>query len=781
MTIKSRLYFIFLLCSFFLLSIFTSNSEANRRISERNIKFYVSQNTIKATEVERVIERWYPRIQYGYIEKDLWQTTFPSLKETGKLYGPTEALDNKVYFGYLSFVMELDKERMQFTNRYQILGEITGLKVEDGKIVINTFNGIRGKVWDKESVIKATPEQLANVTSYGTVTNRDYLTLYAKRKDAELLSTVIERVEIPALLDNKYTPEQLEQIREEYIDASDIDTTNPWYYIYLGLISTDLKKKVYSEIYYKKALETKGLVFYDLFQLSSFYEFIEKRDLADKAFDRGMSDFLGRGYTPEQLTSLESLLNYNTWLLPAVKKQKEKDVDRTINIMERMYNLSPLKEGNYNISDAVAKYLVSKGQLQEAKTWQSRADKSKGFFFPGDYSLVVADVAFNIFVACMLAFLVFAIIHLIADLTEFIEDEKHNRVSYKEFFKRRYVSKRSIFSFVLLYLISLIALGVCINSIGVISKMVKEPATINSGTWGNYATVKYFSKDLKRKPETNFLIAIANHQLKDYDNAIKYYKTKDSYENHNNIGVIYMKQGKKDLALEHLKRSEKQNPYAIEPQYNLALVEGKDVQFRNPKAEFMKKYSPTTPMLVMPAENLYRKVYYKTLGVQDFNPMNVFVFNKFFRNTWHESVTWAKIVIPIFLIFTLALILMLISLFIPQTKVTSMNNSYLRRLLGIFIPGVAYNWKLLGPVIFAVWLGLGITTLFYWSYGVEESVPAMGIITTYSLPDYSLISPFKSYELAFSKELGFICGLFYVVIWIFNFFYVLISRRFMPT
>lgn len=778
--IKNRIFFTLLFSFILVFSAFTSNSEA-RRIPKRNIQFKIDGNTIKASEIERVIERWYPRIQYGYVEKELWQTTFPSLKNTGKLYGPTSEIDNKVYFGYLSFIMELDKQRMQFTNRYQILGEITGLKIEDGKLVIDTFNGIRGKVWDKEQTIRVTPEQLANVATYGTMTNRDYLTLYAKRKDAELLSTSIERVEIQTLLDDKYTNEQLEEIRQEYIDAADIDTTNPWYYIYLGLISRDLDKKVYSEIYFKKALETKGLVFYDLFQLSTFYAYIEKKDLADKAFDRGMSDFLGRGYTPEQLTSLESLLNYTTWLVPTIKSQKNKAPEQTIELMDKYYKLSPLKEGNYNISDGVAKYLISLGKLPEARDWQIRADKSKGYFFPGDYSVIVADISLNMFIACMLAFLIFAAIHIIADMSEFIEDERHNRVSFKEFFKRRYVSKRSIFSFVLLYLLSLGALGVCVNSVSVMSQMVKEPATINSGTWGNYATVKYFTKDLKRKRETNFFMAIANHQLKDYETAIKQYKTSDTSEAHNNIGTIYMKQGKKDLALEQLNRAAKLNPYAIEPKYNLALLEGKFLRFQNEKADFYQKYSPTTPMLAMPSDKYYREVYYKSLRLQDFNPANVLMFNNFLSNKEHDLVNWAKLIVPVFIIFTVLLILMLVSIFIPQTKVTSLNNSYLRRLLGMFIPGVAYNWKLLGPIVFALWAGLGITTLFYFSYGFEDAKPAMGIITTYSLPDYSALSPFQSFELAFSREIGFVCGLFYVVIWIFNFFYILISRRFMPT
>lgn len=776
---KKKITVAFLFCLVFIFSIFSGSSEA-RRAPERNIQFKVDKNSIKASEITRIIERWYPRIRYGYVENELWQTTFPSLKDSGKLYGPTQPINGKIYFGYLSFVMELDKARMQFTNRYQILGEITGLKTEGDKIIINTFNGIRGKVWDKESVITVTQEQIANVANYGTITNRDYLTLYAKRKDAELISTVLERVEIPALLDNKYTVSQLEQIREEYIDAADIDTTNPWYYIYLGLISRDLDKKVYSDVYLKKALETNGMVFYDLFQLSTFYEFIEKRELADKAFDRGMKDFLGRGYTPEQLTSLESLLNYTTWMVPAIQKQKTKDVDRTIELMDRFYKLSPLKEGNYNISDSVAKYLLDRGQLPQARDWQIRADNSKGYFFPGDYSIIVADISLNMFIACMLAFLIFASIHIFADLSEFIEDVKHSRVSFKEFFKRRYVSKRSIFSLVILYLLSIGALGICVNSLGVISKMLREPATINSGTWGNYATVKYFSKDLGKSSENNFFLALANHQLKDYETAIKLYRTSDTSDSHNNIASIYMKQGKRALAKEELDKALKINPYSVEARYNLALVEGKQLKFKHERIDFMQKYSPSNPMLSMPAEKSYRDAFYTKLVLQDFNPMNVFILNNFLKNTGHAAVEWVKFVIPVFIIFTISIIFMLGTIFIPQTKVTSLNNSYLRRVLGIFIPGVAYNWKSLGPVIFALWAGLGITTLFYFSYDFENAKPAMGLITNYSLPDYSVLAPLKSFELAFSKEIGFVCALFYVVIWIFNFFYVLISRRFMP-
>ncbi len=777
---KKKLFFIGLISIAFIFFSFLQSSEA-RKLPERNIRFNVNKNVITALEINKIIERWYPRIQYAYVEKELWQTTFPSLKEQGKLYGPTEEINGKLYFGYLSFVMELDKQRMQFTNRYQMLGEITGLKVENGKIIINTFNGIRGKVWDKESVITVTPEQLVNVANFGTVTNRDYSILYAKRKDAEQISSVIENVNIKDLLANKYTKEQLEQIREEYIDATDIDTTNPWYYINLGLISKYLDKKVYSEIYFKKALKTNGMVFYDLFQLSTFYEYIEKRDLADKAFDRGMKDFLGRGYIPEQLTSLESLLNYTTWLVPVIEKQKNKDVDRTVELMDKYYKLSPSKEGNYNISDSVAKFLLNIGKLPEARDWQIRADNSKGYFFTGDYSVIVADVSLNIFVACMIAFLVFALIHLIADLSEFVEDEKHNRVSFKEFFKRRYVSKKSIFSLVFLYLLSLGALGICVNSISVISRMVKEPPTINSGTWGNYATVKYFSKDLAKAKGAKFLLAIANHQLKDYDRAIHLYKNYDTAESHNNIATIYMKQGKKDLALEQLKRAITLSPYSIEARYNLSLLEGKQLKFKNDKIDFMQKYSPNMPILAMPDEKIYREAFYNKLSVQDFNPLKIFALNSFLKDSNHTFVEWYKFVVPVFITFTILIILIISSIFIPQTKVTSLNNSYLRRILGMFIPGLAHNWKLLGPIIFALWAGFGITTLFYFSYGFEDSIPAMGIITHYSLPDYSILAPLKSFELAFSREIGFFCSLFYVVIWIFNFFYILISKRYMPS
>lgn len=766
-----------MLTSFFIQS---SDARTKRGEPKRDIHITISDNTIKAVEVEKYIESWYPRIRYGYKDKELWQITFPSIKNKKKLFGPTDVINGKMYFGYSSFIMELDTQKTQFTNRYQILGEITGIKSEGDKLLINTFNGIRGKVWDKESVIKATPEQLASVASYGTITNRDYEIIYTKRKDAEMLSTNMDKVYIRSLIDRKYPKEKLELIRQEYIDAIEIDPTNHWYYIYLGLINDALDKKVYSDIYYKKVLDVKGMVFYDYFQISTFFEYIGKKDLADKAFDKGMSDFLGRGYTPEQLTSMESVLNYTTWFVPTIEKQKNTDIDRTIVLMDRFYKLAPFKEGNYNIIDGVVKYLIDKGMLTEARDWQIKQDNAKGYFFPGDYSVIVADVALNIFIACMIAFIIFAITFFMADLTEFIEDEKHNRVSYKEFFKRRYISRSTIYSFVILYIFSLIALGFCTNSISVISKIVREPATINSGTWGNYATVKYFSKSLKASKEKNFFLAIANHQLKDYETAISLYKTVDTAESHNNIATIYLKQGKKVLAKEELEKALKLQFGMIEAKYNLFLISKnpKDKPYKVDKVDFMQKYSPTSPMIALPQEKYYRKAFYTRISLQDFNPINIIKFNSFLKGSGNSFVELSRWVVPVFIAFTLLMILMLLSIFIPQTKVTTINNSYIRRLIGLFVPGYSYNWRLLGPLIFAVWLGLGITNLFYFSYGLETSKPSMGILTTYALPDYSFLSPVRSFELAFGKEIAFVCAVLYIMIWLFNFFYILISRRF---
>ncbi len=766
-----------------LFTLFPESARAARYrpVPKRDVTLKVEGNSITAFSPEREIVSWYPRVRYATSEKELWTISFPSLKDKGKIVGPTGEIDGKIYFAYSSFVMELDMQKAQIVNRYQLLGEITALKSEGNKLTIHTFNGIRGKVWDKEQVITVTPEQLKNIAKFTTITNRDYENIYVKRRDAEQLSSIMEKIYVKSLIDNKYDADILEQVRHEYLDAVAADLTNPWYYIYLGLISEDLGKKVYSNVYYQKALEIKSLVFYDYFQLSTVYENINQRTMADKAFDEGMKDFIGRGYTPEQLTSARSVLNYMNWLIPAIENMKDKDIDRTITLMERYYTLAPLSEGNYNILRGVEKYLIDKGRLPESRIWQSRASRSQGFFFPGDYSIIVADFGLNMFMACMIAFLVFSLIFLIRDLSQFIEDVKHHKMKYREFFFRRYLSKSNIYSFVVLYAFSLLMLGICSNTLGLVGKMVKEPATINSGTWGNYATVKYFESGLANTKEKNLFLAIASHQLKDYETAKNLYESINTPVAHNNLAAIYIKQGKKAQAKEELDKALKLDRYMIEARYNMALINPKvKMPKKDEKVELYTKYGPNNPIIALPEEKEYKKVFYSGFNWQDFNPINIKLFNKFLDGSDSTILQFSWLITPVFIIFTLVLILLLLSVFIPQTLVNTLNYTYSRRIIGFLIPGVSYNWKLLGPFIFALWLGLGITNLFYFGYSFEtlKPSPAIGLMTTYALPDYSLLSPMRSFEIPYSSEIGFLSAILFVMIWIFNFFYVLISRRF---
>lgn len=782
-------YISLVILSFFLLITFFSDSGLARsrwgRVApKRDITLKISGISISAYTNEKEIVSWYPRIRYATTEKELWQISFPSLKDKGNILGPTLEINGKIYFAYSSFIMELDMQKAQIVNRYQLLGEVTGLKSEGNKLIINTFNGIRGKVWDKEQLIVVTPEQLKNIAKFTTITNRDYENIYAKRRDAEQLSGIIEKIYIPSLIENKYDADVLEQVRHEYLDAVAADITNPWYFIYLGLISENLNKKVYSNVYYQKALEIKSLVFYDYFQLSTLYENINQRTMADKAFDEGMKDFLRRGYAPEQLTSAKSVLNYTSWLIPAINKLKDKDVDRTITLMDRFYMLAPLKEGNYNILRGVEKYLIDKGRLPESRIWQSRAGRSQGFFFPGDYSIILADFGLNMFLACMIAFLVFSLIFLIRDLSQFIEDVKHQKMKYREFFFKRYLSKGNIYSFVVLYAFSLVMLGICSNTLEIIGKMVKEPPTINSGTWGNYATVKYFERGLAASPEKNLFLAIASHQLKDFGTAIKLYEKINTPVAHNNLAAIYINQGKKALARKELNNALKLDNYMPEAKYNLTLIYPKAKMPNNDeKAELYQKYGSGIPIIALPVEKEYKKVFYSVINLQEFGPVNIRLFNKFLHGSESTILQFSWLITPVFIIFTLILVLLLLSVFIPQTLVDTVNYTYSRRVIGFLIPGVSYNWKILGPFIFALWLGLGITNLFYFGYSFEsiKPEPTIGLLTTYGLPDYSVLSPMPSYEIPYSSEIGFISAICYVMIWIFNFFYVLISRRFIVT
>ncbi|MFN8673898.1 MAG: tetratricopeptide repeat protein [Candidatus Sericytochromatia bacterium] len=772
------------LSSIFILILFLLIlNESSAFAKKRDTLFRIKDNIISAYKLDRTIIKWYPRIIYQDAEKPLWSVTFPSLKEKGKLLGPTKEIEGKIYFAYSSYVMGLDLDKAQFTDRFQLLGEITEIKDDNGKLAIKTFHGIRGKVWDKEPTIKVTPKQLEVVANLATITNRDYSSIYIKLKDAELLSENLEKAYLKAFVDNKITdPVKLELMKQEYLKAIEGDITNPWYYIYLAIINENLDKKIYSDVYFKKAIDIKGLSFYDYFNLSTFFEYINKRELADNCYDKGMSDFLNRQYTPEQLTSLQSFVNYSTWLMPAIEKLKKSknsaDVERVIDIIDRFYKLSPQKEGNFNIMNGVANYLVNMGKLQESKIWQSRAENNKGFFFTGDYSFIIADLFLNLFLASIISFIIFIIILIVRNTSEFIEDSKHNKIDLTELLRRRYISKRNIYSFVILYIFCLFSLGICNNTLASISNILKEPPTINSGTWGNYATIKYFSKEIGNIPEKNFFLALSNQQIKDYVTAISLYEKIDLPEAHNNLAVIYMKQGKKTLALDELNRALEIDKYMIEAKYNLYLLDKTKELPDDDKVKIMQKYAPNVPLISLPPDKYYKSAFYKPLSIQDFNPMNIFLFNKFLKNSGNSIIEVTHLVVPVFIAFTFTVILLLASVFIPQTYVSTANRNYLRRLLGMFIPGFSYNWNLLGPIIFALWLGLGITIFFYFGFSFEQIKPTIGLLTTFALPDYSNLAPDISSDLAFSREIGLVTSVSFSIIWLFNFFYILISRRF---
>lgn len=770
----------FLFITVFLITsilVMTCGAEAKKT---RDTFFRIRDNMVSAYKLDRSIVKWYPKIIYQDSEKSLWDISFPSIKGKNKLLGPTAEIDGKVYFAYYSYVMELDLEKAQFVNRYQVLGEITDIKEESGKLVIKTFNGIRGQVWDKEPTLKLTPKQLEIVSKLGSITNRDYLNAHIKIKDAELLSKNVEKIHLYSLVSNKLKDvNKLELLRQEYLKATEADTTNPWYYIYLAVINDDLDKKIYSEVYYKKSLEVSGLCFFDYFQLSTFFEYMGKTDLADISYDRGMSDFFGRQYTPEQLTSLQSFLNYSNWLVPTIEKlKKENNSRRLLILVDRFQNLSPLKEGNFNILSGVSNYLVGKGQLQESRAWQSKVEDSKGFLFPSDYSFIIADLSLNFLLASIISFMVFLIILIIRVVYEFLEDSKHNKIYLKEILRRRYISKRTIYSFVLLYAFAVIALGLCNNTIASISNILKEPPTINSGTWGNYATIKYFSKEIGKTQEKDFFLALSNQQIKDYQTAITLYEKIDTSEAHNNLGVVYIKQGKKTLAIDEFNRALEIEKDMTEAKYNLALLDKTKESGEGSKVELMKKYAPNLPMISLPPDKYYKKAFYKNITIQDFNPANILFFTKFTKDTGNVVIEATQIIVPIFIFFTLSIILLLTLVFVPQTHVLTANRNYVRRLLGLFVPGFSYNWNLLGPFIFAFWLGLGITLFFYFGFSFEKVKPTIGLLTTYGLPDYSKIAPDISYDLAFSKEVGLITSVSFSMIWLFNFFYIMISKRF---
>jgi len=746
---------------------------------KNDILFEVSGNKIYAYKINKVIVRWYPRVIYDYVRNDLWNIKFPSIKENEKIYGPSKEIDGKIYFAYSSFILEFDISKNKFVNRYNLLGEVTGFSSDNKNLIVKTFNGIKNKIVDKEQILKITPYQLKFISEYSALTTRNNQYLKTKLEDALLLSENVQKVYIKSLIENSFSKETLEKMRIEYINATKIDSTNPWNYIYIALISKNLGRNNYADVYFQNAIQIPSLAFYDYFQLSTLYEYIGKYQLADESFQKGLIDFFRREYNPYQLTSLKAIQNYTTILIPTIEKLKKDSPDRLIKLISNIYNISPFKEGNYNIAISTYRYLINQGKFEEAKEWQKIANKNKGFFFPSDYSFVLADLSLNILVGCIISFIVFFLIFSIRSISLFIEEKKYKEIKFISIFFSRYLSSNHIFSLLVLYIVTLLSLGIFSNKITTISKLFTEPYTMNFGTWGNYATIKYFSNELRGSYKDLFL-GIAYHQIKDYESAKKFYKKIKNKYSYNNLACIYIKEKKFDKAKEELLKALKEDNSMIQARYNMYLLDKKmNIDIKDKVFKNIIEHNQNKPVISLPDTEIYKSIFYSNYNIKNFSPNNIFLVKKFFKDFGNKYVEYLNFIYYIFLFFTFYIIYLLLRLiFIKYHSINTTNPNYFRKLLGYIIPGISYNWYILGPLILALFIGFGITTCFYYSLISLSDKINIGVLTSFALPNYSIFSPEKNFEIPYGQEIILISTILFFMIYIYNFIYLFLSPKY---
>jgi len=533
-----------------------------------NIEIKVIENKIIASTKIREVESWWPKVSYKIIDKELWETEFPGIGDGEKIIGPTEEINNKIYFAYSSYLMEFDLISAKFTDRFYLPGEVLNLNSEEGKISFS----LAISPFELPQKNKIDPTELKKISRNAFLSDHSEKQTKIKIWDAQRFSRKIsQNIYITDLINDRYSQDILQIIKENYLEAVRIDLTNPWYYIYLGLISEKLGRSIYANVYFQKALEIKSLVFFDFFQLSSFFEYIGKRKLADRAFESGVQDFIGRGYYPEQLVSIPVIINYFPWLMETIENLKDQDPERVFILIERFNKIAPFKEGNYNILNSFSKYLIEQGKLLEAKEWKLKALEVRGYFFPSDYSIILADVFLNLFIACMISSVIF-IFSVIIWHFKCVLEYKRIFPEKRNYFFRRFYKKSQIFPLFLLYLFSLFFLsgfGYGIKSYELVTNI---PEDGKKGSWGNEETNKYFMINLNNNFSGDTFRAIANIQAKNFSNAKKILEKINTPEAYNNLGVIYFLENKKELARLAFEKAIESNKYLSEATYNLSLI-----------------------------------------------------------------------------------------------------------------------------------------------------------------------------------------------------------------
>lgn len=318
-------------------------------------------------------------------------------------------------------------------------------------------------------------------------------------------------------------------------------------------------------------------------------------ELATRAFERAMTDFIRRDRDPRLLESLIARLI----LYPVGVLIKPTEASRS-HFLERIYQIAPYGEGTIRAWPAQARALERQGDPASA-IWRQRAEESAQqslTLFELTYQMR-HDQLFLLGIGCIVAAVLLITnrsikyhqqsrVHALAEIRSGARAPASFRL-----FGLRYWTRRERWTLMLILVAGWFALGAASSYMQILGKGAALP--IHIGSINGY---EKFESNYPDTPERVLLQALGASSIGDVAEAEKLYRSTPQFaESWNNLGVIQARSGRIDESRQSFARA-----LEIDPTLPEAILNTSG-ETRTLVMQALKKYAPDAKHISIPSRD----------------------------------------------------------------------------------------------------------------------------------------------------------------------------------
>lgn len=514
----------------------------------------------------------------------IWENVHDRLnriEKEGKA-GPVQS-GSFVYYSIGSYLYEVSAQTGAVQKRIVLPGYCKQIEKANEGVRVEVGSLLMDFSWKKNYTI--TP-QSHDVPFYLT----SYLSQSAMdRNDAKsLCETILGKSKIKDKADSDSL--SLQNLQEKAIEALDAhskrDPSNLWYIMQQGIILGDLGKKTESLAKFQEVLQSPAE--YHLSLLSIVHTLDNYNiTLGDEAFEKGMQFLVARGYEPELMNALISVM-----VVYGRPLREKKDILQDLSYMnklgERIWTFSPYAEASCYMFHALYVANQKAGDYQKADLWKARKDAATPFRIFGGANIYAEHTGHYLSLLCAISM---GMIFLLFVKGIRIPKNKQNRFANLFFF--RFWTKGELTGFLILVAIGCYTFYGLLLGIEAIRYAANMPISCLNGFLNHPDAIEYIQK-ARNTESKEFIYAFALQKAQEEQAADEIYQKLDSAQALNNRGVIAYHRCDREAARLLFQKALDKDPSLEVAAFNL----GKRVV--HPRIEKMQKYNATIPLLALP-------------------------------------------------------------------------------------------------------------------------------------------------------------------------------------